>query len=98
MRSAVEEQLNLIARGQADYLAVLRHAKEIFAAKFLYFVGHIPQMDLLFEATFSTLAQSGKPFSRLVMRLGMRSLPFFKFHFVFREKCVVLFRFVFQKI
>ncbi|PAA58106.1 hypothetical protein BOX15_Mlig004061g1, partial [Macrostomum lignano] len=64
MRSAVEEQLNLIARGQADYKAVLKHALDIFSAKFRYFVEHISAMDDLFEVSFDPLCESGKPLSR----------------------------------
>ncbi|XP_047004194.1 DNA topoisomerase 3-beta-1 [Schistocerca americana] len=64
MRSAVEEQLNLIAHGKADYNAVLLHTVEIFKQKFLYFVTNIEGMDQLFEVTFSPLASSGKSYSR----------------------------------
>uniref|UniRef100_A0A1B6EGG0 DNA topoisomerase n=1 Tax=Clastoptera arizonana TaxID=38151 RepID=A0A1B6EGG0_9HEMI len=64
MRSAVEEQLNLIAHGLADYDAVLRHTVEIFKLKFLYFVKNIEGMDQLFEVSFSPLATSGKAHSR----------------------------------
>ncbi|XP_067000604.2 DNA topoisomerase 3-beta-1 [Anabrus simplex] len=64
MRSAVEEQLNLIAHGQADFEAVLQHTVEVFKQKFLYFVKNIDGMDQLFEVTFSTLAASGKSHSR----------------------------------
>ena len=64
MRSAVEEQLNLIAKGQADFSAVLRHALEIFRLKFIFFFQNIQSMDHLFEDTFSPLAQSGRNFSR----------------------------------
>jgi DNA topoisomerase-3 len=67
MRSAVEEQLNLIAQGQADFDAVLRHTVEIFKLKFLYFVKNIDGMDQLFEVSFSPLATSGKAHSRLVL-------------------------------
>lgn len=66
MRSAVEEQLNLIAHGQADYQAVLQHALDIFKLKFHFFVQQIQRMDELFEVTFSSLAETGKPLSRLV--------------------------------
>ena len=52
MRSAVEEQLNLIAKGKANYELVLWHAHEIFRLKFVYFVQHIENMDHLFEDTF----------------------------------------------
>lgn len=64
MRSAVEQQLNLIAHGSADFRSVLKHAVEIFRLKFLYFVQNIQNMDILFEATFSSLCSSGKSLSR----------------------------------
>jgi DNA topoisomerase-3 len=64
MRSAVEEQLNLIAHGQANFTAVLQHTVEIFKQKFLYFVKNIDGMDQLFEVSFSPLAASGKAHSR----------------------------------
>lgn len=64
MRSAVEKQLNLIAQGLADFHSVLSHTVEIFKQKFLYFVTNIEGMDQLFEVTFSSLADSGKPQSR----------------------------------
>lgn len=65
MRSAVEQQLNLIAHGKADYEAVLHHGINIFHLKFKYFVQNIAGMDELFEVSFSPLAASGKPLSRL---------------------------------
>lgn len=68
MRSAVEEQLNLIAHGQADFDAVLRHTVEIFKLKFLYFVKNIEGMDQLFEVSFSPLATSGKAHSRFGLK------------------------------
>nr|CAG4651583.1 EOG090X00WU [Triops cancriformis] len=64
MRSEVEKQLNLIAKGKANYQDVLRHTLEIFRLKFLYFVKNIAQMDHLFEDTFSSLTDSGRNFSR----------------------------------
>ncbi|XP_070567600.1 DNA topoisomerase 3-beta-1-like [Ptychodera flava] len=64
MRSAVEEQLNLIAAGKVDFHAVLRHTLDIFTRKFQYFVTQISGMDELFEVSFSPLAESGKPMSR----------------------------------
>ena len=64
MRSAVEQQLNLIAAGNADFYAVKQHALDIFHLKFCYFVENIQGMDELFEVTFSSLADSGRPLSR----------------------------------
>ncbi|KAK0089512.1 hypothetical protein PV325_006845 [Microctonus aethiopoides] len=64
MRSAVEEQLNLIALGQADFHAVLQHTVEIFKQKFHYYVQSIDGMDQLFEVSFSPLSASGKALSR----------------------------------
>ncbi|XP_034948917.1 DNA topoisomerase 3-beta-1 [Chelonus insularis] len=64
MRSAVEEQLNLIAQGRADYYAVLDHTVEIFKQKFHYFVNNIDGMDQLFEVSFSPLSATGKALSR----------------------------------
>ena len=64
MRSAVEKQLDLIAHGKADFQSVLRHTLEVFKMKFLYFVKNVEGMDQLFEVSFSSLADSGRPFSR----------------------------------
>lgn len=64
MRSAVEEQLNLIAVGKAEFDSVLRHTIEIFQLKFQYFVKNIEGMDELFEVTFSPLSAGGRPLSR----------------------------------
>ena len=63
-RSAVEKQLDLIAQGKADFNSVLAHTLEVFKLKFLYFVKNITGMDQLFEVSFSSLADSGRPFSR----------------------------------
>lgn len=77
MRSAVEQQLNLIALGKACFNVVLEHALEIFRLKFKYFVNSISGMDELFEVSFSPLASSGKPMSRLVAQtiIDIVSLP-----------------------
>ncbi|KAL3315335.1 DNA topoisomerase 3-beta-1 [Cichlidogyrus casuarinus] len=64
MRRAVEEQLNHIAIGKARYEEVVQYAIAIFSAKYRFFVEHIPLMDQLFEVSFSSLAQTGKPLSK----------------------------------
>ncbi|VDM00509.1 unnamed protein product [Schistocephalus solidus] len=64
MRRAVEEQLNHIATGNANFRDVLQFVLAIFSAKFRFFVEHISFMDQLFEVSFSSLADCGKPLSR----------------------------------
>ena len=66
MRAAVEQQLNLIADGKADYDGVTDHALDIFKRKFMYFVENILGMDELFEVSFSPLAATGKALSRYI--------------------------------
>ncbi|KAI8141544.1 DNA topoisomerase [Fennellomyces sp. T-0311] len=61
MRSDIEQQLNLIALGKAPQKDVLQYFLDMFERKFAYF---IESMDELFEATFSTLAASGRPLSK----------------------------------
>lgn len=50
--------------GSADFHSVLSHALEIFRMKFVFFVQNICAMDSLFEASFASIADSGKAFSR----------------------------------
>ncbi len=59
VRSHVEKQIDLIAKGQAEKEAVVLHTLDQFARKFRYFVSKIDRMDALFEASFSPLASSG---------------------------------------
>ncbi|KAI6242762.1 DNA topoisomerase [Aphelenchoides fujianensis] len=61
MRSEVENQLNLIAMGKAEFETVTNHVLNIFRLKFQFFVTNIQAMDELFEASFTSLADSGKP-------------------------------------
>ncbi|GAU92798.1 hypothetical protein RvY_04835 [Ramazzottius varieornatus] len=64
MRSGMEKQLNKIAAGEADFGAVRDHTLTVFKAKFRYYVEKIALMEGLFETSFTTLNDSGKPFSR----------------------------------
>ncbi|KAI6172120.1 DNA topoisomerase [Aphelenchoides besseyi] len=64
MRAEVETQLNLIAKGKADYETVTNHVLNVFRLKFQFYVTNIEIVDQLFEASFTSLAESGKPFSR----------------------------------
>ena len=72
-RAALERQLNEIALGRADFQTILKTTIEEFRNKFLYFVEHIPAMDELFEVSFSSLAESGKPISRYGMSFDLQS-------------------------
>ena len=51
---------------QADYDGVLSHTLDVFKRKFEYFRENVEGMDELFEASFSSVAESGRPISRLV--------------------------------
>lgn len=64
VRAHVEQQIGLIAEGKAQKDAVVRHTLEQFRQKFMFFVGYIARMDVLFEASFSPLSSSGKPISK----------------------------------
>lgn len=60
----MEAQLQLIAEGKADFTTVKQHTLDVFRAKFVYFVQNMTAVDLLFETSFTSLAQAGKPFSK----------------------------------
>eukprot|EP00743_Colponemidia_sp_Colp-15_P005401 GILK01005805.1.p1 GENE.GILK01005805.1~~GILK01005805.1.p1 ORF type:complete len:853 (+),score=115.47 GILK01005805.1:50-2608(+) len=64
VRSNIEQQVDLIAKGKAAFEAVVTHAIQNFKRKFEYFVRKIESMDVLFEATFSPLAATGRVLSR----------------------------------
>ncbi len=49
---------------QADYSVVVEHALDIFRRKFSYFESNVEAMDELFEASFSSVAESGRPLSK----------------------------------
>ena len=60
VRSHVEQQIGLVAKGQADKDSVVVHTLDQFRQKFMFFVNNIQRMDALFEASFSPLASSGE--------------------------------------
>ncbi|XP_026400715.1 DNA topoisomerase 3-beta-like [Papaver somniferum] len=64
IRSFIEQQITLIAKGQADHSHVVQHVLQQFKQKFSYFVKQIDNMDALFEAQFSPLADSGRLLSK----------------------------------
>ena len=78
VRSHVEVQIGMIAKGQADKDAVVAHALQQFRQKFLFFVAKVARMDALFEASFSPLASSGDdtPFRST----SFHSIQFIPFH------------------
>lgn len=59
MRAAVEQQLDLIAQGQAEFGDVLLHFIDLFRRKFVYFEQNVNQMDGLFEVMISILFHVG---------------------------------------
>ena len=63
-RASVEKILNQICTGEKDYKVVLTETIAMYKAKFKFFSDHINLMDELFSVSFTTLAESGKPFSK----------------------------------
>ncbi|KAL6970893.1 hypothetical protein U1Q18_030573 [Sarracenia purpurea var. burkii] len=74
IRSFIEQQITLVAKGQADHSLVVQHVIQQFKRKFSYFVKQIDNMDALFEAQFSPLSDSG----RLLSKCG-KCLRYMKF-------------------
>ncbi|KAI6693900.1 hypothetical protein NL676_021610 [Syzygium grande] len=64
IRSFIEQQITLVAKGQVDHSHVLSHVLQQFKQKFIYFTKQIGNMDVLFEAQFSQLADSGRALSK----------------------------------
>ncbi|CAN6722764.1 unnamed protein product [Malus baccata var. baccata] len=64
IRSFIEQQITLVAKGQADHFRVVQHVLQQFMQKYSYFVKQIENMDALFEAQFSPLADSGRVLSK----------------------------------
>lgn len=63
-RAEMEKELNQIAAGRADFHHVLTSALKDFKRKFIFFRDNINAMDELFQVSFSSLADSGKPLSK----------------------------------
>lgn len=63
-RSRMEEQLNLIARGEANFDKVLGDVLKLFKKKYQFFTKNIEDMDSLFEVSFTPLSETGKAMSR----------------------------------
>ncbi|TYI61140.1 hypothetical protein E1A91_D10G152000v1 [Gossypium mustelinum] len=64
IRSFIEHQITLVAKGQANHSRVVQHVLQQFKQKFCYFLQQIENMDALFEAQFSPLADSGRALSK----------------------------------
>ncbi|XP_038985908.1 DNA topoisomerase 3-beta isoform X3 [Phoenix dactylifera] len=64
IRGFIEQQIALIAKGKADHIHVVQHVLQQFKQKYTYFVRKIENMDALFEAQFSPLADSGRLLSK----------------------------------
>ncbi|XP_059446947.1 DNA topoisomerase 3-beta isoform X2 [Corylus avellana] len=64
IRSFIEQQITLVANGQMNHSHVVQHVLQQFKQKFTYFIKQIENMDALFEAQFSPLADSGRALSK----------------------------------
>ena len=84
-RQKLEQQLDLVARGEADHAAVVAHALSQFSKKFTHFVDNIHVLDELFELKFDQKSDSecdGVPFSKcgrcsrfLLLKKSSRGVP-----------------------
>ena len=64
VRSAIEEQCNHIAKGEANKEEVVDQALSNFIAKFEYFRDNITKMEELFSTSFATIEAAGQVFTR----------------------------------
>ena len=64
LRSEMEKKIVLIATGKEHFEQVLNDVLNQFKSKFKNFIEKIERMDQLFEASFSPVSSSGKPFSK----------------------------------
>ncbi len=64
MRTDMKKRIGLIAEGHAYFENVLQGEIELYRSKFEWFMKKIANMDELFEATYSPLSSSGRPFSK----------------------------------
>jgi DNA topoisomerase-3 len=63
-RADMERELNDIAAGKRQFKEVLKNTLDDFKRRFLFFRENIAAMDELFQVSFSSLADSGKPLSK----------------------------------
>lgn len=65
IRSDIEKSVGQIAKGEANKESVISQSIDLYKRKFDYFRTNIANIDQLFEACFSPLAESqGKPFTK----------------------------------
>jgi len=64
VRADIEDQCHKIAKGEANKETVISKAIQFFSNKYNFFTNNISKMDLLFGASFTQLADVGKPFTR----------------------------------
>lgn len=64
VRSMVERECNRIAQGKASKKDVVAHVLGEFAIKFQFLLRSIDSLQNLFELSFTSISQSGSPFSR----------------------------------
>lgn len=64
IRSDMEKELDQIAKGTADFQTILKKNIGYYKAKFTFFMENIQHMDELFNTSFTSLVETGKPFSK----------------------------------
>jgi DNA topoisomerase-3 len=65
MRGKIEQQFDLIAKGEVSHQDVVQHTITTYMRKFAYFFNNIDKMNNLFEAHFSSMeASKGRALSK----------------------------------
>jgi DNA topoisomerase-3 len=85
LRANIEKNMDLIAKGQANFDSVLDSVLGIFKQKFVYFKDNIAKMELFFGSVFGTFEEAlatATPFSQCGKCHGMMKLvkDFSKIH------------------
>lgn len=64
IRSNMEKELNEIAKAKKSFDFVRQRNIDYYRIKFMYFVENINLMDELFGSHFTSVVETGKPFSK----------------------------------
>ncbi|KAJ3219587.1 DNA topoisomerase 3-beta-1 [Clydaea vesicula] len=84
LRSNMEKRISVIADGKETPESILSSELSLYKLKFEGFMKNIEKMDQLFEASFSPVSSTGKPFSKcgICKRLLITIYPILNRHYL----------------